>query len=88
MLVQFTKEEKRKRFDSVLWQKSLYQQKMKKKTSEHKNTAKTIIQQLRNDLGLSVGETTATKLVWLSRFTSAQPSHYPHKLCNFNDIKP
>ena len=30
---------------------------------------------LRTDLGRSVGATAATPLVWLNRFTSAQPSH-------------
>ena len=45
-----------------------------------------IIQQLRIDLGWSVGVTIATQLVWLSRFTETQPSHLPQKLCNQKDI--
>ena len=36
---------------------------------------------LHNDLGRSVGVTTATTLVWLNRFTSAQPSHLPQEPC-------
>ena len=34
-----------------------------------------ITQLLRTDLGRSVGVTAVTQLVWLNRFTSAQPSH-------------
>ena len=34
-----------------------------------------ITQRLRTDLGRSVGVTAVTPLVWLNRFTGAQPSH-------------
>ena len=34
-----------------------------------------ITQRLRTDLGRSVEVTAVTPLVWLNRFTSAQPSH-------------
>ena len=38
-------------------------------------TYTTITQRLRTDLGRSVRVTAVTPLVWLNRFTSAQPSH-------------
>ena len=41
-------------------------------------------QQLRTDLGRSVGVTTATQLVWLTGLR-AQPSHFPQQLCNQKD---
>ena len=41
-----------------------------------------ITQQLRTDLGRSVGVTIATQLVWLNQFTGSQPSHSPQQLCN------
>ena len=59
---------KRKRSDSVLWQKPLHQQKCQKgkvttQTTPQKSSIK---QRLRTDLGRSVGVTTATQLVWLT----------------------
>ena len=38
-----------------------------------------ITQPLRTDIGRSVGVTAVTQLVWLNRFTSAQPSHLPQQ---------
>ena len=62
---------KRKRSDSVLWQKPLHQQKCQKgkvttQTTPQKSSIK---QRLRTDLGRSVGVTTATQLVWFTGFT-------------------
>ena len=37
---------------------------------------------VRTDLRLSVGVTAVTPMVWLNRFTSAQPSHSLQKKCN------
>ena len=59
---------KRKRSDSVLWQKPLHQQKCQKgkvttQTTPQKSSIK---QRLRTDLGRSVGVTTAIQLVWLT----------------------
>ena len=59
---------KRKRSDSVLWQKPLHQQKCQKgkvttQTTPQKSSIK---QRLRTDLGRSVGVTTATQLVWFT----------------------
>ena len=67
---------KRKRYDSVLWQKPLHQQKCQKgkvttQTTPQKSSIK---QRLRTDLGRSVGVTTATQLVWLTGLTGP-PSH-------------
>ena len=43
---------------------------------KHKDAAKTsITQQLRTNLGRSVGVTTAIQLVWLNRFTGSQSFH-------------
>ena len=61
-------EKKRKRSDSVLWQKPLHQQKCQKgkvttQTTPQKSSIK---QRLRTDLGRSVGVTKATQLVWLT----------------------
>ena len=42
-------------------------------------------QLVRTDLGQSVGVTAVTQLVWLNRFTSAQPSHSPQQPCNQKD---
>ena len=58
-----------------------------KKQSENTKTPpkSSITQRMRTDLGRSVGVTTATKLVWLNRFTGSQPSHKQHKLCNQKD---
>ena len=66
------KKHKRKRSDSVLWQKPIHQQKCQKgkvttQTTQQKNFS--ITQQLRTDLGRSVGVTTATQLMWLTWFT-------------------
>ena len=48
----------------------------KKQRDNIKTPPKTLITQLlRTDLGRSVGVAAVTKLVWLNRFTSAQPSH-------------
>ena len=48
----------------------------KKQHDNIKTPPKTLITQLlRTDLGRSVGVTAVTQLVWLNRFTSAQPSH-------------
>ena len=74
---------KRRRSDSVLWIKPLHQQKCQKgkvttKTMPQKSSIK---QQLRTDLGRSVGVTTATQLVWLTWFTGP-PSHSPQQPCN------
>ena len=65
--------------DSVLLQTPLHSQKIKKKQRDNiKTPPKTsITQRLRTDLRRSVGVTAVTKLVWLNRFTSAQPSHSP-----------
>ena len=50
-----------------------------------KNATKSSIkQQLRTDLGLSVGVTTATQLVWLTWFTGT-PSHSLQQPCNQKD---
>ena len=51
-------------------------EKSKKQRDNIKTSPKTLItQRLRTDLGLSVEVTTVTPLVWLNRFTNAQPSH-------------
>ena len=51
-------------------------EKSKNASWQHKKRQhKLITQRLRTDLGRSVGVTTVTPLVWLNRFTSAQPSH-------------
>ena len=48
----------------------------KKQRDNIKTPPKTLITQpLRTDLGRSLGVTAVTQLVWLNRFTSAQPSH-------------
>ena len=48
----------------------------KKQRDNIKTPPKTLITQLlRTDLGRSVEVTAVTQLVWLNRFTSAQPSH-------------
>ena len=71
--------EKRKQFDSVLWQKPLHPQKNPKSnmTTQKRYQKSSIPQRLRTDLGRSVGVTTVTRLVWFNRLTSAQPSHLP-----------
>ena len=51
--------EKERRSDSVLWQKLLYQQNIRKTNGQHKNATKNLnTQRLRTDLGRSVGVTT------------------------------
>ena len=62
---------KRKRSDSVLWQKPIYQQKCHKGkvTTQTTPQKSSITQRLQTDLGRSVGVTTATQLVWLTWFT-------------------
>ena len=71
---------KRRRSDSVIWQKPLHQQKCQKgkvttQTTPQKSSIK---QQLRTDLGRSVGVTTATQLVWLTglRFKELMLCHW------------
>ena len=68
---------KRKRSDSVLWQKPLHRQKNPKNnvTTQRTPPKTSITQRLRTDLGRSVGVTIATQLVWLNRCTGSQPSH-------------
>ena len=71
-------ETKRRRSDPVLWQKPLHEQKCQKgkvttQTTPRKSSIK---QQLRTDLGRSVGVTRATQLVWLTLFTDPPP-HSP-----------
>ena len=66
---------KRRRSDPVLWQKPLYQQKCQRgkaatQTTPQKNSIK---QQLRTDLGRSVGVTTAIQLVWLTGLRAHLP---------------
>ena len=75
---------KRKRSDSILWQKPQHQQnKSKKQRDNTKTPPKTsITQRLRTDLGRSVGVTTATQLVYLNQFTGSQPFHSPQQLYN------
>ena len=51
-------------------------EKSEKQRDNTKAAPKTsITQQLRTDLGRSVGVTEATKLVWLNRYIESQPSH-------------
>ena len=51
-------------------------EKFKKQRDNTKKSTKTsITEQLRIELGRSVGVTTANLLVWLNRFTNAQTSH-------------
>ena len=65
---------KRKRSDSVLWQKPEHLQKNQNSdVTTQKRHQDLFTQQI--DLGRSVGVTMATKLVWLNRFTGTQPSH-------------
>ena len=77
---------KRRRSDPVLWQKPLHQQKCQKGKVTTQTTPQkfSIKQQLRTDLGRSVGVTKATQLVWLTWFTG-QPSHSPQQPCNQKD---
>ena len=67
---------KRKRSDSVLRQKPLYQQTIQKSKAKHINTAKT---RLHNDREPALDG----KLVWRQQFnlfTGFQPSYYPQVL--------
>ena len=77
---------KRRWSDPVLWQKPLHKQKCQKgkvttQTTPQKSSIK---QQLRTDLGRSVGVTTATQLVLLTWFTGP-PSHSTKQPCNEKD---
>ena len=55
-----------------------------KVTTQTKLQKSSIKQQLRTDLGRSVGVTTATQLVWLAWFTGP-PSHSPQRPSNQKD---
>ena len=79
---------KRRRSDPVLWQKPLHQQKCQKGNVTTQTTPQrsSIKQRLRTDLGLSVGITTATQLVWLTWFTGP-PFHSPQQPCNQKDTQ-
>ena len=63
-----------------------HQQKLQKGkvTTQTTPQKSSITQQLRTDLGRSVGVTTATQLVWLTWFTGP-PSHSPQQPCNEKD---
>ena len=72
---------KKKRSDSVLWQKPLH----RKKNQTSKVTIKTppkssITQRLQTELGRPDIVTTATQLVWLNWFMGTKPSHLPQTL--------
>ena len=78
----FDPKRKRKRSDSVLWQKPLHQQKCQKgkvttQTTPQKSSIK---QRLRTDLGRSVGVTTATQLVWLTGLRAHLPTNRNSRL--------
>ena len=83
----FPTKRKRKRSDSVLWQKPINPQNSKTQRPNTKNATKTsTAQPLRTDLGRSVEVTTAIPVVWLSRFTRAQPSFtlfFPESTASF-----
>ena len=68
---------KRKRSDSVLWQKPLHKQKCQngKVTTQTTPQKSSIKQRLRTDLGRSVGVTTATQLVWLTGLRAHLPTN-------------
>ena len=71
-------ETKKRRYLTQSYDKRPYTHRKIKKNApwQHKKATKTSITQwLRTDLGRSVGVTAVTQLVWLNRFTSAQPSH-------------
>ena len=79
---------KKRRSDSVLWQKPLHPRncqkgKVKTQTTPQKNSIK---QRLRTDLGRSVWETTATQPVWLTWFTGPA-SHSPQQPCNQKEMR-
>ena len=67
---------KRRRSDPVLWQKPLHQQKCQrgKVTTQTTPQKSSIKQQLRTDLGRSVGVTTDTQLVWLTGLRAHLPT--------------
>ena len=73
---------KRKRYDSVLWQKPLHQQKcIKGKVTTQTTPQKSSIKQrLRTDLGRSVGVTKATQLVWLTGLRAHLPTNRNSRL--------
>ena len=82
MNTKITSKRKRKRSDSVLWQKPLHQQKCQKgkvttQTTPQKSSIK---QRLRTDLGRSVGVTTATQLVWLTGLRAHLPTNRNSRL--------
>ena len=60
------------RTDSVLWQSPYIQRNPKNKVTAKEMP--TFIQRLPTNLGRYFGVTAVTPLVWLNRFTSAQPS--------------
>ena len=73
---------KRKRSDSVLWQKPPHQQKCQKGkvTTQTTPQKSSITQRLRTDLGRSVGVTTATQLVWLTGLRAHLPTNRNSRL--------
>ena len=80
LMIQFKR--KRKRSDSVPWQKSLHQQKCQKgkvttQTTPQKSSIK---QRLWTDLGRSVGVTKATLLVWLTGLRAHLPTNRNSRL--------
>ena len=68
---------------SGLWQKTpALTEKSNKQRDNTKTPPKTsITQRLPTDLGQSVGEAIATRLVWLNQLTGSQPSHSSQQLC-------
>ena len=82
LLLLGVEQRKRKRSDSVLWQKPLHQQKCQKgkvttQTTPQKSSIK---QRLRTDLGRSVGLTKATQLVWLTGLRAHLPTNRNSRL--------
>ena len=77
---------KRRRSDPVLWHKPLHQLKCQKGivTTQTTPQISSMEQQLRTDLGRSVGVTTVTQLVWLTWF-AGPPSHSPQQPCYQKD---
>ena len=76
---------KRKRSDSVLWQKPLHPQNNPKEQRDNiKTPTKTLITQLlRTDLGRSVGVTAVTQLVWLNQLRVLNlPTHRKSSVIN------
>ena len=75
-------ERKRKRSDSVLWQKPLHQQQCQKGkvTTQTTPQKSSITQRLRTDFGRSVGVTTATQLVWLTGLRAHLPTNRNNRL--------